>query len=83
LQNLLVLSYASTSAINFHDFESFIKIDKMDSSFAFMDLQIILILHQYRLSNIFYLLESQELGDWAQARSTTWYSQFLVTQCDD
>ncbi len=55
----------------------------MDSSFAFMDLQIILILHQYRLSNIFYLLESQELGDWAQARSTTWYSQFLVTQCDD
>jgi hypothetical protein len=63
MQNLLVLNYVSTSTTNFHDFESFIKIDKMDSSFAFMEMQIILILHQYQLSCIFYLLESQDLRD--------------------
>jgi hypothetical protein len=83
MQNLLLLDYASRPATNFHDFESFIEIDKMDSSFAFMEMQIILIFHQYQLSYMFYLFKSQDLGDWAQTRSTIWYSQFLVTQCDD
>jgi hypothetical protein len=50
MQNLLSLGYISTLAINFHDFESFVKIDEMDSSFAFMDMQNVLILHQYQLS---------------------------------
>lgn len=45
MQNLLVLSYAFTSPTNFHDFESFIEIDEMDSSFAFMEMQIISILN--------------------------------------
>jgi hypothetical protein len=65
MQNLLVLDYVSISTINFHDFESFIEIDEMDSSFAFIEMKIILILHQYQLSCIFYFLESQDLRDWA------------------
>jgi hypothetical protein len=49
MQNLLSLGYTSTSTINFHDFESFVEIDEMDSSFVFMRLQNALIFHHYQL----------------------------------
>jgi hypothetical protein len=39
MQSLLNLGYISTSVINFHDFESFVKIDEMDNSFAFIGMQ--------------------------------------------
>lgn len=39
-----------------------------------------LMLHQYRLTSTFDLLFEKDLGDWVKARSTTWYSQFLMSQ---
>jgi hypothetical protein len=42
----------------------------------------VLIFHKYRLSCVYDLLLSQELGDWVKARSITWYCQFLMTKKD-
>jgi hypothetical protein len=39
-----------------------------------------LMLHQYRLTSTFDLLFEKDLGYWVKARSTTWYSQFLMSQ---
>lgn len=42
-----------------------------------------LMLHQYKLISTFDLLFEKDLGDWVKARSTTWYSQFLMSQYSD
>ncbi len=51
---------------------------------AFHAMMNSLILHQHRLS-CFYdeLLFNQDVGDWMKAKSTTWYSYFLVSQYND
>jgi hypothetical protein len=82
MQNLLSLGYISTSTINFHDFESFIEIDEIDSSFSFMEMQNALILHRYQLS-CFKSFRKPRFRGLVKARSTTWYSQVLVIQYDD
>jgi hypothetical protein len=38
-----------------------------------------IVLHHCQLSFIYKSLFDQELGDWVKARSTTWFSQFLMT----
>lgn len=42
-----------------------------------------LLLHSYKISCISYLLLNQDVGDWVKARSTTWFSQFLMMQYND
>ncbi len=42
-----------------------------------------LMLHQYKLISTFDLLFEKDLGDRVKARSTTWYSQFLMSQYSD
>jgi hypothetical protein len=41
------------------------------------------IFHQYLITCNFELLMSKEVGDWVKARSTTWYSNFLMKQYDN
>jgi hypothetical protein len=52
-------------------------------SFMFETMVNAMILHSYRISYVYELLLCQKLGDWGKARSTTWYSQFFMTQYDD
>lgn len=42
-----------------------------------------IILHQHQLSIIYNILGNVEMGDWVKARSTTWYSNFLMVQFDN
>jgi hypothetical protein len=39
-------------------------------------------LHNFRICNIFFLLDD-DLGFWVKPRSTTWFSRFLLDQYDD
>jgi hypothetical protein len=68
-----------------HGIQSFpfdVNID-MNCNFIFETMVNAIILHSYRISYVYELLLCQELGDWVKARSTTWYSQFLLTQYED
>jgi hypothetical protein len=57
--------------------------NRCSSMFLFKTMVNALNLHKYRIFCIYNLLLNQDLGDWVKARSTKWYSQFLMTQYDD
>jgi hypothetical protein len=44
----------------------------MNCKFVFETMANALILHSYKISCVYELLLSQELGDWVKTRSTTW-----------
>ncbi len=55
----------------------------IDKGHVFKSMINALLLHSYKISYFSNLLLSQDIGDWVKAKSTTWFSQFLMMQYDD